>query len=142
MSEFLKDLRDLDRHAWLVIGAVGAGNIILVLGGLTSSPTFSLVVLAVLSFVWVLLLQFTRMIMHSSLELAQESTEQWQAESDLTQEVVTDYVEALHELKQFDLQATGIHLDRLRQSLIKRRPELEDMISEVEHPVNMPGISI
>jgi hypothetical protein len=82
------------------------------------------------------------MIMHSSLELAQDASEQWQAESDFTQEVVTDYVEALRELKQFDLQATGIHLDRLRRSLVKRRPELEDMISEVEHPVNVPGFSI
>lgn len=142
MRIFLTDLRTLDRQAWLVIAMVGLGNAILLITGLAYSATYSLILLAVLGFTWVVLLQLTRMIMHSSLELAQDASEQWQAESDFTQEVVTDYVEALRELKQFDLQATGIHLDRLRRSLVKRRPELEDMISEVEHPVNVPGFSI
>jgi hypothetical protein len=139
---FLEDVRGFDRQAWVVIAAVGAGNAILLLAGLEGNPAYSLAILAVLGVLWALLSQLTRMIVRSSLDLAQESSEQWQAESDLTQEVITDYVEALRELKQFDLQATGIHLDRLRRSLIKRRPELEDMISEAEQPVNRPGFTI
>ena len=83
MKTFLEDVREFDRHAWLVLASVAVGNVILLFGGLFSgSPTFSLIMLAVLGFVWALLLQFTRTIMHSSLRLAQESTEHWQAEND------------------------------------------------------------
>ena len=139
MKAFLADIRGLDRQAWLVIGMVGSGNAILLIAGLEGNPAYSLAILSILGIAWVGLLQLTRMIMHSSLELAKESSEAWQNEIDFSQELVEDYVNTIRDLKRYDLQASGIHLERLRTMLIKRRPELEDEIDMVEHPVGVTG---
>lgn len=142
MTDLWKDIRELDRRSWFIIVAVGAGNVLLIFTGMNGSPTISLICLGILSFMWVVLLQFTRSIMHSSLGLAQESTAEWQAEADFSRELLDDYLLTIRDLKRYDLQSSGIHLERMRRILIKHRPELEDQISEVEHPVGITGMII
>jgi type III secretory pathway component EscV len=138
----MQDVCDFDRQAWVVIVAVGAGNILLVLAGLAGYPLYSLIMLAVISFAWVLLLQFTRVIMHSSLALAQKSTQEWQAESDFARELLDEHLRTIQDLEQYDMQSCGVHLERLRETLVARHPELENVIAEVDHPVNVAGIVI
>ncbi len=139
---FLEMFKEIDRRGWLVIAAVGFGNALLVVTGLVGNSQYSLIFLGVLGFLWVVFYQLARAMGTSSLELAQESAKEWQAESEFAREVVEEQIRTITELKRYDLQASGIHLDRLRTILIKRHPQMEAVISEVEHPVNMPGIVI
>lgn len=142
MTNLAQDLREIDRRSWITIALVGFGNALFVFAGLHGSAVFSLVLLAVTCFAWVLLLQFTRALLSSTLELAQESSSAWHIETDFSREVLDEAVAAISDLKTYDVQRSGIHLERLRAMMIKRYPDMEEQIAQVQHPLNMPGIII
>lgn len=142
MANLWSDLRGIDRRGWLVIGMVGTGNAILVIGGLEGSAAFSLAVLSVLGIVWVFLVQLTRSLLDDNLALVRDTLKEWHVESDFARELIEDYVQTIEDLKRYDLQSSGIHLERLRAIVIRRHPELESEIEMVQHPLNMPGLII
>lgn len=138
----LEMYRRIDRRGWLLIACVGLGNALAVLGGLVGSAVYSLIFLAIVSLVWVVLYQLCRALLADSMELAQESTKEWQEESDFTRRLVENQVETLQALSRYDIQQSGIYIARLRDTLIKRHPMMEELIAEVEQPVNVPGLII
>ena len=141
MVDFLKDVRLIDRQGWLVLAACVFGQVFLVIGAL-AGLTMAAISLGILGVLWCVLLQLTRGILKSTLELAKEAHASWHTESDFAQELIDDYVQTIHDLNRFDHQLSGIHLERLRATMLKRYPEMEGEIAHVQHPLNMPGIVI
>lgn len=141
----MRELREVDRQGWIVIGLVGISNVTLLIGGLLGGPassTLSLLLLAALGFVWAVTLQLTRTLLRDSLEIAQDSTTEWQRENDFARELVDGYMGTIHDLARHDAQRAGIHTERLRTTVVKRYPRLEGQIGMVAHPLNMTGITI
>ena len=138
----MKSLHEIDRRGWLVIGSVGAGNAILLIAGLEGSAAFSLVVLSVLGIVWVFLVQFMRSLSADNLALAQDTIKEWQTETDFSLELIDGYAQTISDLSRYDIQGSGVQLERLRALIIRRHPELESELEMVVHPLNMPGLTI
>lgn len=138
----MKLLREIDQRGWLTIGLAVAGNVIIVIGGLAGNAVLSMLILAAVATSYVFIYQLGRTLFTSTLELAQESTRAWQVELDFSRELIDDYVGTIHDLSRLDPQSGGIHLERLRTTMIKRYPEMKDEIAHVQHPLNMPGIVI
>ena len=134
--------REIDSKGWLVIAMMGLGNVTLVIAGIAGGAVVSLVILAVIGFANIVLLQINRSLLNSTIEVAQKSTQEWQADRDLIREMTDDYVATVHDLNGHDVQLAGIHLERMRRMLVKRYPQMEDEIAHVQHPLNMPGIII